>query len=328
MAKKFKQSVIEALGYYVYALVDPRDNRIFYIGKGCGDRVFQHAEDALIEDNESLKLSTIRDIRNKGLDVAYYILRHNLTEKEAYLVESSLIDLLTYHDFNKKSILSNVASGHHQWDEGIKTVNEINTLYNCAKIDPINGDRLLLVSLNKSYKQSKAEGVYVRANDYESARKYWAVSKDKVGKIDYILGVYKGIVRIVIKVNGYTPCNSAEDGTKFKSTRYAFEGDIIPDSPYLNTDVTDYPFGSGGEKTYIPRDTKAWTSQVLITGNVKCASCGKPINGVLNFNFHGCIGKDNKIYQAHYCDSCIEKGVICNNCGRKVTKIINRDIIF
>ena len=25
----FKQSVIDALAYYVYALVDPRDNRIF-----------------------------------------------------------------------------------------------------------------------------------------------------------------------------------------------------------------------------------------------------------------------------------------------------------
>ena len=25
-------------GYYVYALVDPRDNRIFYVGKGKGDR--------------------------------------------------------------------------------------------------------------------------------------------------------------------------------------------------------------------------------------------------------------------------------------------------
>lgn len=31
---EFKQSVKEALAYYVYALVDPRDHKIFYIGKG------------------------------------------------------------------------------------------------------------------------------------------------------------------------------------------------------------------------------------------------------------------------------------------------------
>ena len=34
MEKSFKQSVIEGLRCYVYALVDPRDNRIFYVGKG------------------------------------------------------------------------------------------------------------------------------------------------------------------------------------------------------------------------------------------------------------------------------------------------------
>ena len=39
MEKSFKQSVIEGLKYYVYALVDPRDNRIFYVGKGTGNRV-------------------------------------------------------------------------------------------------------------------------------------------------------------------------------------------------------------------------------------------------------------------------------------------------
>ena len=55
--KSFKQSVKEALKYYVYALVDPRDKRIFYVGKGIGDRVYQHAEASLDEMNESLKLS-------------------------------------------------------------------------------------------------------------------------------------------------------------------------------------------------------------------------------------------------------------------------------
>ena len=30
---EFKQTVIEALQYYVFCLVDPRDKKIFYIGK-------------------------------------------------------------------------------------------------------------------------------------------------------------------------------------------------------------------------------------------------------------------------------------------------------
>lgn len=205
MGKSFKESVKEALQYYVYALVDPRDNRIFYIGKGSGDRVFQHAEASFDENNESLKLSTIRDIHQAGLEVAYYIVRHNLTEQEAYLIESTVIDLLTYKAFNKKCFLTNIVSGHHQWNEGIKSENEINLLYDCEKIAPLPEEKMLLVSMNRTYKQSKAFGVYKRANDYESARKYWAISSDKAAKIDYILGVYRGIVRIVIKVTGFTP---------------------------------------------------------------------------------------------------------------------------
>lgn len=31
----------EGLKYYVYALVDPRDNRIFYVGKGTGNVVYR-----------------------------------------------------------------------------------------------------------------------------------------------------------------------------------------------------------------------------------------------------------------------------------------------
>ncbi len=69
-----------------------------------------------------------------GLEVKYYIFRHNLTEQEAYLVESSIIDLLTYPAFNKENILTNIVSGHHQWNEGIKTDAEINILYDCQRL--------------------------------------------------------------------------------------------------------------------------------------------------------------------------------------------------
>ena len=105
---KFSHKVKEALGYYVYALVDPRNSKIFYIGKGKENRVFQHAKsaledilkDALSENAPSLKLDTIRSIISEGKKVAYYIIRHNLEEEEAYLVESTLIDMLTYSPFN------------------------------------------------------------------------------------------------------------------------------------------------------------------------------------------------------------------------------------
>lgn len=91
MEKFFKQSVKEALNFYVYALVDPRDKKIFYVGKGSGDRVFQHAEDSLNENDESLKLSTIRNIHSANMEVEYYIIRHNLSSMKLILSNRLLL---------------------------------------------------------------------------------------------------------------------------------------------------------------------------------------------------------------------------------------------
>ncbi len=38
--------VAAVLRYYVYALSDPRNGRVFYIGKGIGDRINAHTRDA------------------------------------------------------------------------------------------------------------------------------------------------------------------------------------------------------------------------------------------------------------------------------------------
>lgn len=247
---EFSEVVKEALGYYVYCLVDPRNQKIFYIGKGSGNRVFAHAYDAINSNDHSLKLETIREIHESHLDVQYYILRHNLTDKEAYIVESTLIDMLTYSAFNRESILTNIANEHHQWDEGIKTIEELNSTYDCRPIDVPHDGSILLVSLNKSYK-AHAMGIYKRPNIYEATRKYWRIGRNRPQKIRYVLGVYHGIVRSVIKVDSYKWVEYADDGTKFNNLRCCFNGILLDDSPFLNKDVSAYPFGRGGAVTYI-----------------------------------------------------------------------------
>lgn len=47
---RFTEEVITQLRYYVYILVNPIDDTIFYIGKGTKNRVFAHELDYLKTD--------------------------------------------------------------------------------------------------------------------------------------------------------------------------------------------------------------------------------------------------------------------------------------
>lgn len=240
---QFKQSVIDELQYYVYCLVDPRTHQIFYIGKGYGNRIFMHLSDALAdEDRSTLKLDTIRDIMACGYEVEHYIIRHKLTEEQAYLVESTLINLLTFSStFKLNAGLTNIQAGHHQWDEGIKSVQEINALYNCSPLTILNNDKLIAVKLNRTYRNNRLHTpVDQPDNIYEKTRKYWRVNIKRAQKADYVLAVYKGIVRAVFKPLEWYPVTRPE---LFTGTRYAFDGIEVPDSPYLNTDVSAYITG-------------------------------------------------------------------------------------
>lgn len=58
MKELFSKGALELLNsnekkFYVYHLVDPRMFHTFYVGKGCGNRVFDHARAAkeLISEN-------------------------------------------------------------------------------------------------------------------------------------------------------------------------------------------------------------------------------------------------------------------------------------
>ena len=51
MMKKFAMKTKEALGYYVYVYSDPDTHKPFYVGKGKGDRVFNHLSDQSESDN-------------------------------------------------------------------------------------------------------------------------------------------------------------------------------------------------------------------------------------------------------------------------------------
>jgi len=202
------QSTIEKLGYYVYLLIDPRTNKVFYVGKGCGNRINHHLLGVLEEDvKETEKIKMIRDIQKAGLEVGHTILRHGLTEKEAFEVESAVIDLLGIKN------LTNLVLGHHSLDRGKMTLKNIKTEYEAA--DALFDQPVMLIRINKLYRyEMSAEELY------EATRKDWKVgSRSKTIRI--ACAVYAGIIREVYEIDEWLP--SAET-----PGRMMFVGKVAP----------------------------------------------------------------------------------------------------
>jgi hypothetical protein len=87
----------ETNNHYVYLLVDPRCNSVFYVGQGIGMRAGDHEAETLARSSGGVlsdKHERIRDIEASGKKVRIDYLRVNLSKREADLVEGSAIDAL------------------------------------------------------------------------------------------------------------------------------------------------------------------------------------------------------------------------------------------
>ena len=91
MDNKFTLEIGSKLQYYVYALVNPRADPVFYVGKGAVNRVFQHIAEAENKNacstsenlDQNRAIHATLDVDGKPLEVKYFIIRHGLTEEVA-----------------------------------------------------------------------------------------------------------------------------------------------------------------------------------------------------------------------------------------------------
>ena len=82
--------------YYVYLLIDPRDRRVFYVGKGTGKRAHSHTSNAIkgrIDNAE--KHRAIMSILDEGQEPEIFFFSRTHKEAAAFSVERKLIDLLS-----------------------------------------------------------------------------------------------------------------------------------------------------------------------------------------------------------------------------------------
>ena len=206
----FSQSAIEELHFYVYLLLDPRDGQTFYVGKGSGNRVFEHTNEPVELDRSNEKLDQIREIHGAGMEVKQIILRHGLTEDTAEAIEATMIDFLG------RDNLANVQGGLYSKQYGLKTVDEIRAMYEAEPLD--TDEPVVLINLNRGYSRCKTE------NDlYETTRKAWSVGNRRE-RATYAIATYHGLTRAAYLVSEWYPI-PMEDG----KIRWGFHGDKVTD---------------------------------------------------------------------------------------------------
>lgn len=160
----FSDEISQRLDAYVYRLEDPRDGTTFYIGKGRGNRVFQHQRMAAGGD-PGLRYDRIREIRAAGLEPRIRIHRHGMTDETAHEVEAALIDAYATEQ------LTNLVSGHGI-DRGVMGVLDVSAAYGAQPAE-IHVPAIL-IKIERQWDPSlTAEQLY------ERTRRYWVCRPER-----------------------------------------------------------------------------------------------------------------------------------------------------
>lgn len=221
--------VAAVLRYYVYALRDPRDGRVFYIGKGIGDRINAHTREAGKDPaSERAKLRTILDIEATGQPVELLFLRTGIEdETTAFIVEQAVIDAFAA-DHRQ---LTNLVRGHDSGALGLAVLPEVIARYRADPCPPIN-QPLIMVKIQKGWRpDSNPQQIY------DQTRGHWKIAGWVRDRAHYCLGVAHGIVRGAYRIDNWFPSQVPTDQGQ---NRWGFTGHPAPELAHvIGTQVRD-----------------------------------------------------------------------------------------
>jgi len=206
--------------YYVYHLRDPRDNKVFYVGKGIHSRVLSHEKNADIynkDDNAPKKIQTINEIKSEGKEIIYRIYP-NMTQEEAFNVEAK--DIQVFRELYPDK-MTNIQSGHHcEW---LITSEETNDILLAKKQDDSlfkkyikNGTKILAFVNNRSWDYND-----IYEERYNKFKKVWKLNQytKNYEKADLIIVVHNNIIKYVFDKVSFNRIDEGTDhGFEFQGT--------------------------------------------------------------------------------------------------------------
>lgn len=204
--------VAEKVRSYVYALRDPRDGRIFYVGKGKGARINSH----LIEAGKNLtseraKLKTINEIEKTGREVELLFLRTELRESEALAVEQAVIDAFLAHGHP----LTNLIKGHDSGRLGLAALPAVVARYAAPPCPAIDAP-VIMVKMQRGWRADMNP-----RQVYDTTRGHWKVSAEVRARARYCLGVAFGVVRGAYRIDDWFESQMEWDAGQ---NRWGFNG--------------------------------------------------------------------------------------------------------
>lgn len=228
MITSFSPKTIHELGYYVYIYSDPDTHKPFYVGKGKGNRVFDH----LFLEDESKKVAYIKHLIENGKQPIIEILVHGVNEDTAFKVEAVAIDLIGIEN------LTNKQRGHHSSLYGKIEVSLLESRYNC--------EELALEDFNENIMLFRVTELY--HNDmtpyeiYEITRGYWKINLERAKQAKYALAIYDGMVLDVYEIMEWFPAFSTmtyqrKDNQEKLKDRFEFVGNIAPENIRKNIKI-------------------------------------------------------------------------------------------
>jgi hypothetical protein len=95
--------------YYVYILIDPRNNVPFYVGKGKKKRASSHVKETKETTVNKRKFNKIQSILSAGMTPIIEYYQTNISnEKFAYKIETSVIRKYGRKDYDENGTLLNI----------------------------------------------------------------------------------------------------------------------------------------------------------------------------------------------------------------------------